>query len=165
MSQYTIYDISPGETATLTFNVSGLLSGEDISNATLEIRKRSGIVILPLKTITIVETDNGIIQEGSSGVDLIFQLTPEETWVLDPAEPYYLFSVNITTSLGRKQAIVPIGRLSPSLQYPFVPSVRLGSVAFSVKLTSVDLDGVVVKAGSEIDSVCEIDALVHATKT
>lgn len=137
MSQFAINDVTPGESATLTFVVTGLQTSETISNATLEIRARSGAVLIPVKTVTVVSSSDGVINTVATVVSVVFNLTSSETVALHPQEPYYLFSVNITTSNGRKQAIVPIGRLSPIRGFPFVQPVRLGSVTTSIRLSSL----------------------------
>jgi hypothetical protein len=141
MGQYSIYDVTPGETAELTFTVKGLDIGETLSNATLEIRSRGGSVMVPVKTITTVQNSNGLIEVVGGIPTLIFELTESETIALNPREPYYLFSVNVTTSLGRRQAIVPIGRLNPSSGYPFIPAVKLGSASISINLVGVKVVG------------------------
>lgn len=137
MAQYSIQDVTPGETAELTFTVKGLDIGETVSNATIEIRSRSGNVVVPVKTITSVQTANGIIDVVASVPTLVFNFTNSETIALNTREPYYLFSVNVTTSLGRRQAIVPIGRINPSSGFPFVPTVKLGSASISISLIGI----------------------------
>lgn len=137
MAQYSIQDVTPGETAELTFTVKGLDTGETVSNATLEIRSRNGSVMVPVKTITSTQGANGVIEIVGGVTTLVFKLSGSETIALNPREPYYLFSVNVTTSIGRRQAIVPIGRIDPSSGFPFVPAVKLGSATTLISLIGV----------------------------
>lgn len=137
MAQYSIFDVTPGETAQLTFTVKGLQGGETVSNATLEIRSRSGQVTVPVKTITTVDGPNGKVDVTGGVTTLIFDLSSSETEALHPREPYYLFSVNVTTSLGRRQAIVPIGRLSPSSTIGELRPLKIGSANVVIQLVGV----------------------------
>lgn len=137
MAEFSIYNVTPGETAQLTFTVSGLATGETISNATLEIRSRGGEVMVPVKTVTSIETDDGIVQVVDGVPTLIFELAASETETLHAREPYYLFAVNVLTSLGRRQAIVPIGRLSPSRTLASGVPVRLGRASVAIGLKGI----------------------------
>lgn len=142
MGQYAIYDVTPGETASLTFTVQGLVGAETISNATLEIRNRLGYVMMPVKTITPAATQDGQITVVSGVPYLAFDLTSSETEVLHFREPYYLFSVNVVTSTGRRQAIVPIGRLSPS--QPLNPNLRtykIGAAVMTMQMLCMNSTG------------------------
>lgn len=141
MGQYAINDVTPGESAELTFTVKGLEVGETVSNATLEIRSRDGSVVVPVKTVTGTQTVDGVIEVSGSTTSVIFNLSANETLAIHPRQPYYLFAVNVTTSLGRRQAIVPIGRINPSQGLGTVPIVRLGSASLSIKLQSVNVTG------------------------
>lgn len=137
MPQYAIYDVTPGETAELSFTVKGLAVGESVSNATLEIRSRAGAVMVPVKTITAVAGPSGQVDVSGGVTTLIFDLTASETEALHPREPYYLFAVTATTSLGRKQAIVPIGRISPSATIGELRPLKIGSANVTIELNGV----------------------------
>ena len=134
MSQYSIYDITPGETAELTFTVKGLAVGETVSNATLEVRSRYGAVMMGVKTITSAPSDQGQIDVVGGVTTLVFDLTATETEALHSREPYYLFTVNVTTSLGRRQAIVPIGRISPMASSGPLRPLRIGFASAGIQL-------------------------------
>lgn len=136
MSQaFNIDGITPSETATLQFTVSGLSSGETVTDSTIEIRKRTGEIVIPNKTVTTVDSSNGKI----TGSQVEFRLSASETAALLPSEPTYLFSVVYTTSAGRKQFVVPVGRINPTQTLQSLPQIKLGAVVSGISFhVSVD---------------------------
>lgn len=137
MAQYTIYSLTPGETAQLEFTVKNLATGETVSNATLEIRSRAGAVMTGVKSITPTLGPHGQVAVVGGVTTLAFNLSATETEALHPREAYYLYSVNVTTSLGRRQAIVPIGRISPSASIGNLRPLRIGFAQATIQLSGV----------------------------
>jgi hypothetical protein len=110
-----INDLTPGETAEWSFKVSGLADGESVASATLEIRDRLDALTLPVKSITNTATQDGWVEALTGNAALLkFNLSASETEALSPAHVFYVFSVALTTSDGRKQYVVPTGTITPS---------------------------------------------------
>jgi hypothetical protein len=134
-----INDLTPGETAEWTFKVSGLADGESVASATLEIRDRLGSLTLPVKSITNNATSDGWVETlAGNAASLKFNLSESETEALSPVNVFYVFSVALTTTDGRKQYVIPTGRITPSRKVgsQSKPLIKISAGRTTLKVTT-----------------------------
>lgn len=119
-----------------TFDVDGLVSGETVVDASMEIRTRLGAVVVPNRSISSVENSHGKITVTDGRYTLYFKLTPSETSAFNTQEVYYVFNVYINTSTGRKQFLVPLGEIFPTQVIATAVRTKIAASHITLSMTA-----------------------------
>jgi hypothetical protein len=90
-----LHKFRPGDTVEIVFAVAGLADSETVVHASIEIRSRLGEILLPNRHLELVVTDAGYT--GTLTTDLL------------DSNAVMLANLNVTTSKGRKQFLIPLG--------------------------------------------------------